>query len=82
MAKSLGWESLQHRLYTDRIFMLFQIQHGLVEVTTYYIQPNNTRMRGSQCLWQLQATKDFYKFSFQPCTISDWNPLPTTDTDV
>ena len=31
----------------------------------------------SQCLRQLQATKDVYKFTFYHCTISDWNPLPT-----
>ena len=83
MVKSLGWESLQHRRYTDRVLsMLFQIQHGLVDVTSDYIQPNETRIRGSQCLRQLQATKDVYKFSVYPCSISDWNGLPTTVTDV
>ena len=82
MVQSLGWESLQHRWYTDRLSMLFRIQHGLVDVTTNYIQPNDTRMRGSQCLRQLQATKDVYKFSVYPCSISDWNRLPTTVTNV
>ena len=81
-SKSLGWESLQHRRYTDRLSMLFRIQHGLVDVTTDYIQPNDTRTRGSQRLRQLQATKDVYKYSFYPRTISDWNRLPTTVTDV
>ena len=64
MVQSLGRESLQHRRYTDRLSMLFLIQHGLVDVTTDYIQPNNTR--GSQSLRQLQATKDVYKFSPPP----------------
>ena len=27
-------------------------------------------------------TKDVYKYSFYPHTISDWNRLPTTVTDV
>ena len=40
------------------------------------IQPNDTRTRGSLRLRQLQATKDVYKFSFYPRTISDWNRLP------
>ena len=66
MVQSLGWESLQHRRYTDRLSMLFRIQHGLVDVTTDYIQPNDTRTRGFQRLRQLQATKDIYKYSFYP----------------
>ena len=82
MVQSLGWEYLQHRRYTDRLSMLFRIQHGLVDVTTDYIQPNDTRTRGSQRLRQLQATKDVYKYSFYPRTISDCNGLPTTVTDV
>ena len=41
-----------------------------------------TPVRGSQRLRQLQATKDVYKYSFYPRTISDWNRLPTTVTDV
>ena len=82
MVQSLGWESLQQRRYTDRLSMLFRIQHGLVDVTTDYIQPNETLKRGSQSLCQLQATQDIYKFSFYPRTISDWNRLPTTVADV
>ena len=55
MVQSLRWESLQHRRYTDRLSMLLRIQHGLVDVTTDYIQPNDTRTRGSQRLLQLQS---------------------------
>ena len=82
MVQSLGWESLQHRWFTGRLSMLFRIQNGSVNVTTDYIQPNDTRTRGSQHLHQLQATKDIYKYSFYPRTISDWNRLPTSVTDV
>ena len=38
--------------------------------------------RCSQGLWQLQGTKNIFKFSFYPRTISDWNRLPTTVTHV
>ena len=82
MVQSLGWESLQHRWFTGRLSMLFRIQNGLINVTTDYIQPNDTRTRGSQRLHQLQATKDIYKYFFYPRTISDWNRLPTSVTDV
>ena len=80
MVQSLGWESLQHRRYIDRLSMLFRVQHGLVDVTTDYIQLNDTRTRGSQRLRQLNATKDVYKYSFYPRTICDWIQLPTTVT--
>ena len=35
MVQNLGWESLQLRRYTNRLSMLFRIQHGLVEVTIF-----------------------------------------------
>ena len=47
-----------------------------------YIQLNDTGKRVSQRLRQLQASNDVYKYSFYPRTISDWNRLPTTVTDV
>ena len=62
--------------------MLFWIQHGSADVTTDYIKPNVTCTRGSQLLRQLQATKDVDKFSSNPHTISNWNLLITTVTDV
>ncbi|MCG8078457.1 MAG: reverse transcriptase family protein, partial [Candidatus Thiodiazotropha taylori] len=81
MVQSLGWESLQHRRYINRITMLFKIQHGIVDISPDFVQPNDQRTRGSQRLRQLQATNDTYKYSFYPRTISDWNRLPTTVTD-
>ena len=75
MAQSLGWESLQHRRYLDRLSMLFRIQQGLVDMNTDVIQH-------SQRLRQLPASKDVFKYSFYPCTISDWNRLPTSVTNI
>ena len=57
--------------------MLLRIQH----VTNDFIQPNDTRTRGSKRLRQLHATKDIYKYSFFPRAISDGNKPPTTVTD-
>lgn len=81
MVQSLDWEPLQHRRYTNRLTMLFKIQHGIVDVTPDFVQLNDQRSRGSQRLRQLQATNDVYKYSFYPRTISDWNRLPTSVTD-
>ena len=66
MVQSLRWESLEHRRYMDRLSVLFHIQHGLVDMNTDVIQPNDSRTRGSQRLRQLQASKEVYKYSFYP----------------
>ena len=77
MVQSLGWESLQHRIYINRIIMLFKIQHGIIDISPDFTQPNDHRTRGSQRLRQLQATNEAYRNSFYPRTISDWNRLPS-----
>ena len=60
--------------------MLFRIKHGLVDMNTDVIQ--RYRTRGLQCLRQLQASKDVYKYSFYPRTIYHWYRLPTSVTDI
>ena len=82
MIQSLGWESLQHRRYINRIIMLFKIQHGIIDISPDFIQPNDHRTRGSQRLRQLQATNEAYRNSFYLRTISDWKRLPTHVTDL
>ena len=81
MVQSLGWESLQQRRYMDRLSMLFKIQHGLVDISPEFVQPGDSRTRGSQRIRQLEANKDVYRYSFYPRTISDWNRLPISVTD-
>ena len=77
MIQSLGWESLQHRHYINRLTMLFKIQHRIFDISPDFVQLNDQQTRGSKCLRQLPATNDAYKFSFYPRTISNWNQLPT-----
>ena len=77
MIQSLGWESLQHRRYINRLTMLFKIQHRIFDISPDFVQLNDQQTRGSKCLRQLPATNDAYKFSFYPRTISNWNQLPT-----
>ena len=62
--------------------MLFKIQHGIIDISPDFIQPNDHRTRGSQRLRQLQATNEAYRNSFYPLTISDWNRLPIHVTDL
>ena len=79
--QSLRCESLQQRRYMDRLSMLFKIQHGLVDISPEFVQPGDSRTRGSQRIQQLEANKDVYRYSFYPRTISDWNRLPISFTN-
>ena len=81
MVHSLGCESLQQRRYTDRLLMLFKIQHRLVDISTEFVQPGDSRTRGSQRIRQLEDNNDVHKSSLYPRTISDWNRLPTSVTN-
>ena len=39
MIQSLGWESLQHRRYINRLNMLFKIQHGIIDMVPGHFGP-------------------------------------------
>ena len=45
---------------TDSLYMLFKIQHWIVDFTPNFVQPNYQCTRGSQRLHQIQATKNVY----------------------
>ena len=82
LVQCLGCESLQHRRCNNRIITLFKIQHGIIDISPDFVQPNDHRTRGSKRLRQLQATNDSYKNSFCPRTISDWNRHRPPDSSV
>ena len=82
MIQSLGWESLQHRRYINRLTMFFKIQNGFLDISPDFVQLNDQLTRGSKHLRQLPATNDAYKFSLYPRTISHWNRLPTHIPDL
>ena len=83
MIQSLGWDSLQHRRYINRLSMLFKVQHDIIDISPYSVQLNDQRTRGSKRLRRLPAnTTHIRTFSFYPRTISDWNRLPTHITDL
>ena len=83
MIQSLGWESLQHRCYINRLTMLFKIQHGTIDISPDFVQLKTNEPEDlDKRLRQLQAANDAYKFSFYPWTISDQNRMPTHITDL
>ena len=79
MLETLGWRSLQQRRADARLCLFFKIVNNMVAVSLPdYIQPNpRTSRRGhSRSFCQLHTGKDYYKFSFFPLAIVQWNALP------
>jgi hypothetical protein len=84
MLKSLNWEQLQQRRAKARVTMMYKITYNLVAIPLYtYVQPAYSRTRGShehklQCF---TTHTDYYRLTFFPRTVIQWNGLPVDVID-
>ena len=81
IVNNLGWRTLEQRRADARLCLFYKIVHGLVAVPLPdYIQPSNSISRycHSMTFRQLHTTKNYYKYSFFPLAIVQWNALPET----
>ena len=79
MIETLGWRTREQTRADARICLLFKIINNMVAVPLPdYIKPNPriSRRGHSRSICQLQTTKEYYKFSFSPLAIVQWNVLP------
>ena len=79
MLGTLGWRSLQQRRADARLCLFYKIIHGLVAIPLPdYVQPNTriSRYCHSMTFRQLQTSRDYYKYSFFPLAVVQWNALP------
>ena len=77
MVENLNWEPLTARRKTNRLSMLYRIQHGLVDIPKEkYLHSSDSRTRGQHRFFQERIQDDSYKNSFFPRTVRDWNQLP------
>jgi hypothetical protein len=75
----LGWSTLEERRRQHRIHLLDQTLKQSVAIEIPGSVNNNTRQsRRSQTFTQISTNHDFYKFSFWPRTIVDYNTSRTT----
>ena len=72
----------QQRRYNNRLIVMFNIIHELVDVQTDVIWTGDSRTRGSNRLYHPVAQKDAYKFFFSPRIIRKWNILPGSVIDA
>ena len=79
MIATLGWRSLEQRWADAGLCLFYKILHGLVAVTLPdYIEPNThiSRYCHSMTFRQLQTSTEYYKHSFFPLAVVQWNALP------
>ena len=79
MLNDLKWDPLQSRRQVNRLTLMYKSLHGQVaipakQLLTPVVRP--TRHNNSQAFIRPRASKDCYKSSFFPATISEWNTLP------
>ena len=79
MLDRLGWRSLAQRRADARLCLFYKIVHGLVAVPLPdYIIPTHrvSRYCHSMTFRQIHTGTNYYKYSFFPLAIVQWNALP------
>ena len=77
--QDLGWRTLDQRRADARLCLFFKVIHGLVAVPLPdYVQYSNRIFRycHSMTFRQVYTSRDYYKYSFFPLAIVQWNSLP------
>ncbi|XP_071133190.1 uncharacterized protein [Mytilus edulis] len=81
MLNTLNWPILTQRRLRARLVMMYKITHQLVAIPSSTIlipSDSRTRKHHSHTFRHIYTSKDSYRFSFFPYTITQWNLLPTT----
>ena len=79
IVQDLGWRTLEQRRADARLCLFYKVVHGLVAVPLPdYIQYSNriSRYCHSMTFRQVSTSRDYYKYSFFPLAIVQWNALP------
>ena len=79
MIENLGWRTLEQRRSDARLCLFYRIVYGLVAVPIPdYIQPKTWTSKNchSMTFRQIHTHRNFYKYSFFPLAIVQWNALP------
>ena len=79
IVQDLGWRTLEQRRADARLCLFYKVIHGLVAVPLPdYIQYSSriSRYCHSMTFRQVSTSRDYYKYSFFPLAIVQWNALP------
>ena len=80
MLSELKWDTLEIRRKKSRLTLMYKLSHNLVDITTedHLIPNSEKRTRKSHAFKyrMSEVSKDVFKFSFFPRSITEWNSLP------
>ena len=79
MMKDLNWRPLDQRRVDSRIIMLYKVTYDLVAIPASQYLTRNTRLSRHihpLSYRQIPTLKDYYRFTFFPRSIINWNALP------
>jgi hypothetical protein len=79
MLNCLGWETLQSRRQIARLTMLYKLRNDLASIDSCVLQPiTYSSTRSSAHAYKIPTVKcDYFKYSFIPRTLQEWNKLPS-----
>ena len=80
LQQQLNLRTLEQRRVDAKVIMLYKIIHGLVAIPipSYFERPMRSthHTRHPLALRQIHSTANYYKFSFFPSTVVNWNQFP------
>ena len=83
--KDLKWTSLQERRKNIRLALMYKIHSNdiAIPIPEYIKRPTatNTRQFHPKRFQLVKASKNVYKYSYFPNTISEWNSLPISSLE-
>jgi hypothetical protein len=79
MLSCLGWKTLQSRRTIARLTMLYNLRNNLASIDSCVLQPiTHSSTRSSAHAYRIPTVKcDYFKYSFIPRTLQEWNKLPS-----
>ena len=81
MIGKLGWRTLEQRRTDSRLILFYKIIYGYVSIPlpSYVIPlPRASRTSHPLAYRQISTRTDYYKYSFYPLTVVQWNSLPAS----
>ena len=80
MLSDLKWDTLETRRKKNRLTLMYKLSHNLVDITTEnHLIPNSEKRTHNSHAFKYRmpkVSKDVFKFSFFPRSITEWNLLP------
>ena len=81
MIGKLGWRTLEQRRTDSRLILFYNIIYGYVAIPlpSYVIPLPRASLTSHPLAYrQISTRTDYYKYSFYPLTVVQWNSLPAS----